>query len=57
MATILRTIFWNIFFENLRNLIETSLNFVHNDPMNNMLALVELASMSFKSIFFIYDCK
>ena len=45
MATILRTKY--DFYENLCNLIETSLKFVHKDPMNNMPASVQLASMSF----------
>ena len=40
------------FYENLCNSIETSLEFVHKDPMNNMPAFVQLASMSFKYIFF-----
>ena len=48
MATILRTIFWNIISMYLCNLIETFLEFVHKDPMNNMPAFVQLASMSFE---------
>ena len=46
------------FYENLCNLIETSLKFVHKDPMNNMPAFFQVASMSFKCIFFlVYDYK
>ena len=42
----------------LCNLIETSLKFVHKDPMNNMPAFIQLTSMSFKCFFFlIYDYK
>ena len=53
MATILRTIFCKIISMglNLCNLIETSLKFVHKDPMNNMPAFIQLTSMSFKCIF------
>ena len=40
------------FYENLSNLIETSLKFVHKDPMNNMPEFVQLTSMSFKCVFF-----
>ena len=32
--------------------IETSLKFVHKDPMNNMPVFLQLASMGFKCIFF-----
>ena len=46
------------FYENLCNLIETSLKFVHKDPMNNMPAFFQVASRSFKCIFFlVYDYK
>ena len=46
------------FYENLCNLIETSLNFVHKDAMNNMPAFFQLAWMGFKCIFFlVYDYK
>ena len=40
------------FYETLYNLIETSMKFVHKDPMNNMPAFVQLALMSIKCIFF-----
>ena len=41
----------------MKILIETSLKFVHKDPMINMPAFVQLASMSFKYIYIylIYD--
>ena len=42
------------FYENLCNLIETSLKFVRKDPMNNMPAFVQLTLMSFKYNFLIY---
>ena len=38
--------------------MEFPLKFVNKDPMNNMPAYIQLASMSFKCIFFlIYDYK
>ena len=45
------------FYENLCNLIKTSLKFVHKDPMNNLRAFFQLASMSSKCIFLVYDYK
>ena len=45
------------FYENLCNLIEISLKFVHKDPMNNKPAFVKLASMSLNVFCLIYDYK